>query len=126
MHAFQWSAIFLLALACSSVSAFVIPAPSSPTGTPAPAVSSRSNDDCAASPTRRMKHQLVRARPVSQRPASGLTVVAASRGNKGSDEGEEVEEKGGIEPKYLAAIALVAFAALYDLFVTHEGRLWEL
>ncbi|CAM9302944.1 unnamed protein product [Ectocarpus fasciculatus] len=53
-------------------------------------------------------------------------LMASSRGGRGEEEVEEVEEKGGIEPKYLAAIAVVLFAALYDLFVTHEGRLWEL
>lgn len=91
MRAFWWSAIFLLALTCS-VTAFVIPAPSSPR------VAVKAGADYAASPTRRMKHQLVRTRP-EQRLASGLTVVAASRGGKGSEEGDEVEEKGGIEPK---------------------------
>eukprot|EP00904_Undaria_pinnatifida_P006688 jgi/Undpi1/3149/HiC_scaffold_15.g06523.m1 len=56
--------------------------------------------------------------------------LAASRsgGQGGKDTEDEVEEKGdgGIEPKYLAAICVFALAAFYDLFVTHEGRLWEL
>ncbi|CAM9409650.1 unnamed protein product [Hapterophycus canaliculatus] len=118
MRAFQWSVMFLLTLTCS-VSAFVIPAPSSPRAVIA------AGAGYAASPARPMTHELVSTRP-EQRSASGLTFMAASRGDKGSEEGSEVEEKSGIEPKYLAAIALVVFAALYDLFVTHEGRLWEL
>lgn len=31
------------------------------------------------------------------------------------------DDKTGIEPKYLAAIGLVLFGALYDFFVTHHG-----
>lgn len=92
MRAFQWSAILMLALGCS-VSAFIMPASSS-----SPRVASVAGADYAASPIRRVKQDLVRVQP-EQRSASGLTVVAANRGGKGSEEGDEVEEKGGIEPK---------------------------
>lgn len=34
----------------------------------------------------------------------------------------EKEEKSGIEPKYLAAIGVFAFAVLYDFFITHGGQ----
>eukprot|EP00903_Cladosiphon_okamuranus_P012018 g11284.t1 len=54
-------------------------------------------------------------------------LAAAPRGGvEGGDGGEELEKKAGIEPKYLAAIVVFLLAAAYDLFVTHEGRLWEL
>lgn len=52
--------------------------------------------------------------------------TVASLAASGGDGGGVEEKKGGIEPKYLAALGVVILAALYDLFVTHEGRLWEL
>jgi hypothetical protein len=34
----------------------------------------------------------------------------------------EKAEKSGIEPKYLAAVGVFAFAVLYDFFITHGGQ----
>jgi hypothetical protein len=34
---------------------------------------------------------------------------------------EESTEKSGVEPKYLVALGVLIFAALYDFFVTHNG-----
>jgi len=34
---------------------------------------------------------------------------------------EDSTEKSGVEPKYLVALGVLIFAALYDFFVTHNG-----
>ena len=36
--------------------------------------------------------------------------------------GDDAVKSGGIEPKYLAAIGVFIFAALYDFFITHGGQ----
>ena len=48
--------------------------------------------------------------------------VQAKKEPKKSAPEAEVNEKGGIEPKYLAAIGVFAFAVLYDFFITHGGQ----
>ena len=35
---------------------------------------------------------------------------------------DDSEKSGGIEPKYLAALGVFIFAALYDFFITHGGQ----
>ncbi|CAM9649434.1 unnamed protein product [Ectocarpus sp. 12 AP-2014] len=109
MRTVQVAAAFL---AIYRVSGFVIPA----------SLQSRPSSPTLSQPATHVEH-VRRKQPFDGRHA---TVLMASRGGRGEEEVDDVEEKGGIEPKYLAAIGVVLFAALYDLFVTHEGRLWEL
>ena len=47
-------------------------------------------------------------------PRSDLSLQA------GADESSEKKE--GIEPKYLGALGVFIFAALYDFFITHGGQ----
>jgi hypothetical protein len=35
---------------------------------------------------------------------------------------EKIEEKKGLESKYLVALGVFAFAALFDFFVVHQGQ----
>ena len=35
---------------------------------------------------------------------------------------DETPKSGGIEPKYLGALGVFIFAALYDFFITHGGQ----
>jgi hypothetical protein len=35
---------------------------------------------------------------------------------------DEAPKSGGIEPKYLGALGVFIFAALYDFFITHGGQ----
>ncbi|CBJ25797.1 expressed unknown protein [Ectocarpus siliculosus] len=112
MRTVQVAAAFL---AIYRVSGFVIPA--SLQSRPAASIPTSSQ------PATHVEH-VRRQQPFDARHAP---VLMASQGGRGEEEEvDDVEEKGGIEPKYLAAIGVVLFAALYDLFVTHGGRLWEL
>ncbi|CAM9553772.1 unnamed protein product [Ectocarpus sp. 8 AP-2014] len=111
MRTVQVAAAFL---AIYRVSGFVIPASLQSR----PAASSPTSSQ----PAMHVEH-VRRQQPFDARHAP---VLMASQGGRGEEEVDDVEEKDGIEPKYLAAIGVVLFAALYDLFVTHEGRLWEL
>jgi hypothetical protein len=47
-------------------------------------------------------------------------VLKAKKGSKKVEE-KETPEKGGMEPKYAIGWGIVAFALLYDFFVTHAG-----
>ena len=40
------------------------------------------------------------------------------------DNDNNSKKSDGIEPKYLAALGLFIFAALYDFFVTHNGQVY--
>ena len=50
----------------------------------------------------------------AHQPRSDLSLKA------GAD--EPTEKKEGIEPKYLGALGVFIFAALYDFFITHGGQ----
>lgn len=49
-----------------------------------------------------------------RQPRTDLTLQASGD--------ESSEKKEGIEPKYLGALGVFIFAALYDFFITHGGQ----
>jgi hypothetical protein len=58
---------------------------------------------------------------VAHDDSNSNVVLKAKKGAKNGVDKEKDSAKGGIEPKYVIGWGVVAFALLYDFFVTHAG-----
>ena len=49
-------------------------------------------------------------------------ILMSTPSEKTISHSDDSAKSGGIEPKYLAALGVFLFAALYDFFITHGGQ----